>query len=258
MTAKQKYFFGEFGKLATQYNNMRPVYPKKIISIIQKTIPLKRPTILDLGCGTGISTRQLSNIGIVIGCDADRKMLKVASQYLKPNISYENAKSEKLPFDNARFDAVTAFISFHWFMNKKAINEIKRVLKPNGVLCIVQPRFASFQKDYRMILERELRIKIPKKYKIASEILPFLNANDFQISCHVVKSNVTYSLPKYIELLKSYSLWNYVPISRREKIESMLKSHFKTKLRKGHIQNTKNIEVIIAIPNRNPSFHRSI
>lgn len=241
-------YFGNFGKLAAKYDALRPAYPKKVISVIFDSIQARNPVILDLGCGTGISTRQLAKIKTsVIGCDIDKDMLRIARLNPKPNINYVEGSAEKIPFDNYMFDCVTTFIAFHWFMNKRAIRQIKRVLKPNGVFCIVQPRFASFQKDYRIILEKELKRKIPKRYKQSEEILPFLKQNGFNgVKRCVVKSNVKYTLDEYIELLKSYSLWNFVPVTRRKEIENLLKSYFQSKLVNEYIRNIEDIEVIVA------------
>ncbi|MBI4896603.1 MAG: class I SAM-dependent methyltransferase, partial [Candidatus Aenigmarchaeota archaeon] len=210
-------------------------------------IPTKKPIILDLGCGTGISTRQLtSKKGVIIGCDRDAKMLNIALRYKRANISYKRGAAEKLPFVSGEFDAVTSFMAFHWFMNRKAITEIKRVLKPHGVLCIIQLRFAR-STGLRIILERELKQKIPKKYKNSDEIIPFLTKNGFQVKRRVVKSHVKYTLTEYVRLLKSYSAWNYVPLKRRTEIENVAKMHFSKKLQNGYIRNVKDVEVIIGI-----------
>ncbi len=241
---------GEFGKLAAQYDAMRPSYPKKAISILYRAINTRQPIILDLGCGTGISTRQLAkNKGLIVGCDADVKMLITALQRPEKNVSYMQGVAEKLPFADGTFDAVTAFIAFHWFMNRKSISEIKRVLKPGGILYIAQPRYAAIQKDFRMILERELGHNLPKNYKISTEILPFLGANGFHAKCHTVHAGEKYRLDQYIALLQSYSLWNYVPVSRRKEISRLLRLHFRAKLQKGYIRNIKDVEVIIAALN---------
>jgi ubiquinone/menaquinone biosynthesis C-methylase UbiE len=239
-------YSGNFGTLAAQYDALRPTYPKKALSLIFKSIEESDPVILDLGCGTGISTRQLAKIrGTIFGCDIDSKMLKVARSN-STDVRYIEAQAERLPFENKMFDCVTAFIAFHWFMNKKSIRQIKRVLKRRGVLCIIQPRFVSFQKDYRIILEKELKLKIPKKYKTSAEIIPFLEANGFSVKKYMVKPTTKYTLNEYIELLKSYSLWNFVPTKRKKEVENLLKKYFRTKLRNGYIRNVKDIEVIIA------------
>ncbi len=240
-------YSGNFGNFAVIYDALRPTYPKKLISLIFNNIEANQPSILDLGCGTGISTRQLAQVkSSIIGFDIDKKMLRTAKLKKKSNIKYVQGNANKLPFDTNSFDCVTAFTSFHWFMNKKAVYEIKRVLKSNGMLCIIQPIFASFQKDYRKILEKEIDCKIPKKYKISKEIVPFLNSYGFHTEKFLFKPMIKYNIREYIELLKSYSLWNFVPIKRRKEIEYLLKGHFSKKLINGYICNIKYIEVIIA------------
>lgn len=225
---------GAFGKLAAEYDSMRPTYPKKAISIVHGAINSRHPNVLDIGCG----------------CDIDRKMLKAALKRPLKNVCYKQGSAQKLPFSNAAFDAATAFIAFHWFMNKKAIREIRRVLKPQGILFIVQPRYAAIQKDFRIILERELRRKLPKNYKTGKEIIPFLDASGFKTRKRVVKTDVKYTINPYLRLLQSYSLWNYVPMPRREEMREILKMHFRKKLRNGFIRNMKDVEVIIATKSR--------
>jgi ubiquinone/menaquinone biosynthesis C-methylase UbiE len=51
-------------------------------------------------------------------------------------ISYVVAEVEHLPFTDALFDIVTVGTAFHWFVNKKSIDEIKRVLKDGGLFFV--------------------------------------------------------------------------------------------------------------------------
>lgn len=52
------------------------------------------------------------------------------------NIKYTVGEAENLPFEDESFDCVTVGTAFHWFVNERAINEIKRVIKKNGLLYI--------------------------------------------------------------------------------------------------------------------------
>ena len=134
-----------FGKLAEDYQKYRKPYNpkiyKKFFSLIKKSD--KGIRILDIGCGTGKSTEPLITEAPsklrkslkVIGCDHDPLMLRYARAGADKNglpIEYVSGKAEKLPFKSGQFDAVIAGTAFHWFANKKAFLEIKRVLKPGG------------------------------------------------------------------------------------------------------------------------------
>ena len=65
-----------FGRLRSAYDTARFDYPVDVILYVE-SLCNESNRILDLGCGTGISSRQLSGKGVkVIGCDFDLKMIE--------------------------------------------------------------------------------------------------------------------------------------------------------------------------------------
>ncbi|RUP48952.1 S-adenosyl-L-methionine-dependent methyltransferase [Jimgerdemannia flammicorona] len=54
----------------------------------------------------------------------------------KPNIDYQEASAERLPFADSRVDVITSGQAFHWFDHPKFFGEAKRILKPRGTLAI--------------------------------------------------------------------------------------------------------------------------
>ncbi len=95
--------------------------------------------ILDLGCGLGNNIKYLLN---------NNYHNIVALDYSKTSIDFINNKyknvnnilfdiTNPLPFKNNEFDLVVADLSLHYFNDettKKIINEIKRILKDDGLL----------------------------------------------------------------------------------------------------------------------------
>jgi ubiquinone/menaquinone biosynthesis C-methylase UbiE len=240
---------GNFGKLVHNYTSARPEYPREAIGLVLKSIAQPNPLILDLGCGTGISTRQLGKAGaIVFGCDADMTMLDAAIKEQSKNVSYVYGSAEKIPFSDQTFNAVTMFSAFHWFTTKKALAEIKRVLKPNGTVCIVQRRHQSpFRGDFRNIIEQTLKTKAAPKFNTKTEFVSFLKANGFsKVKKHVLPTINKYPLDQYLTLLQSYSIWNDVPKSKQTKILTATKKHFSSLLKNGYIHDLWDVEVIIA------------
>jgi len=75
--------YGNFGNLAESYNAARHGYPPQAIRFfLTKLLPGENGCIIDIGCGTGIATRQLALSGReVIGCDRDSEMLTVAARH---------------------------------------------------------------------------------------------------------------------------------------------------------------------------------
>lgn len=119
-----------FSKTAKSYNDYRPSYPDELIQWILDTSKIKAgSTIVDIGCGTGISTRLFSNRGFnLIGIDPNQEMLAVAQK--KGGATFHKGEAAKtgLPANSA--DLVIAGQAFHWFDLKPTFTEFKRILKP--------------------------------------------------------------------------------------------------------------------------------
>ena len=105
--------------------------------------------VLELGCADGVSTFEsgladlVGEKGRVISIDPSMGMIfranKRKEQLQTSWVTFQQAKAEQLPFDNASFDAVIAFNSLHFMDLPIALMEIKRVLKPNGFFASMHP-----------------------------------------------------------------------------------------------------------------------
>jgi ubiquinone/menaquinone biosynthesis C-methylase UbiE len=93
---------------------------------------------LDIGSGTGHSTLALAvTVKEVIGLDLTEDMLeqarRLADEAGVPNASFQRGDAENLPFENDRFDRVTARVCTHHFSDMRgALREVARVLRPGG------------------------------------------------------------------------------------------------------------------------------
>ena len=99
--------------------------------------------VLDVGCGTGALLKKLVDKYNIIGygTDIEVKMIEEAKNK-NSEMNFQIASCDNLPFDDMEFDAVVACMAYHHFENKDGFgNETARVLKPGGVLYIVDPRF---------------------------------------------------------------------------------------------------------------------
>lgn len=87
---------------------------------------------LDIGCHTGYHTEQLKDlVGYAVGIDVNDKLLAIAQKYGR---SYcQRGDMHKLEFEDNAFDLVFMHeVLEHAYDIDKVINEVYRVLKPNG------------------------------------------------------------------------------------------------------------------------------
>ena len=133
-------FKKKFGPEAKNYTKYRTPYPQELYELFFHILPKGSKKILDIACGTGKSTEPLVREGLeVYGCDHDPLMIKEAESQAKNknlDIKYALAETEKLPYEDGCFDAITIGTALHFFLNEMAMSEIKRVLKNKGLLFV--------------------------------------------------------------------------------------------------------------------------
>ena len=98
---------------------------------------------LDVGCGSGWATRMLAEYafnGRVTGIDISDEMIRVARESSRslPNVDFEIASAEQLPFPDHEFTHAFSMESLYYYRNiPQALKEIHRVLKPGGLFVAV-------------------------------------------------------------------------------------------------------------------------
>ena len=99
--------------------------------------------VLDLGCGAGhVSFHVAPAVAEVVAYDLSRQMLDVVEAAARDkglnNIRTAQGAAERLPFGDGEFDFVfSRYSAHHWSDLALALREARRVLKPGGVLAIV-------------------------------------------------------------------------------------------------------------------------
>ncbi|MCR3922897.1 MAG: methyltransferase domain-containing protein [Firmicutes bacterium] len=98
-------------------------------------------SILDVGCGTGQLVQSLLTYNeklSVVGIDSSQKMIDAALEKKLAQATFVQGDAMQLPFADASFDIITCSHSLPYYQDQqKAITEWKRVLKPNGILLVV-------------------------------------------------------------------------------------------------------------------------
>ena len=102
-------------------------------------------TMLDIGCGGGATIKRLlkhSKGSKVYGIDISResvaKSKKNCADMLDKQVFISQGSAEMLPYDNKKFDLVTAVETIYFWPNlSNCFKEVYRVLKPGGQFAII-------------------------------------------------------------------------------------------------------------------------
>lgn len=94
-------------------------------------------SILDLGCGDGALTKQLSLLvpnGRVLGIDASTGMIKTAQKHATRNLSFACMDIDQIGFID-EFDVIYSNAALHWVKNHdRLLKNTLAALKPQGVI----------------------------------------------------------------------------------------------------------------------------
>jgi ubiquinone/menaquinone biosynthesis C-methylase UbiE len=107
--------------------------------------------VLDVGCGSGPLVAALRERGgAVTGLDSSPAMVDLARRRLGADAELHVAdRGERLPFDDASFDVVTASLVLHYLEDWDApLRELHRVLRPGGRLVLSVPHPFAYLFNY--------------------------------------------------------------------------------------------------------------
>jgi ubiquinone/menaquinone biosynthesis C-methylase UbiE len=131
-------------------------YTRKAFRMIPE---MERPLILDVGCGSGISTQELAKLsgGKVIGIDIDQAALdrfarRIKKAGLGDQIQVMNCSMFDMDFPDKSFDILWAEGSIYAIGFERGLQEWKQLLKPGGCM-VVHDEQGSIKKKLEQILD---------------------------------------------------------------------------------------------------------
>ncbi|PID94218.1 MAG: methyltransferase type 11 [Bacteroidetes bacterium] len=178
-----------WGSKAKAYDRIITLLSHKGYRLIYEFIkaPLtKEMQVLEVGTGTGLIAKKIADrVQHVEATDFSEEMIATAQKTAYPsNIHFSCANIFKLPFDNQTFDVVVASNMLHIIPEpEKAMTEIKRVLKPNGLL--IAPTF--LWKELRFFGKIQRFFMLLKRFPLKTEwneetFKSFITDNGFTIT----------------------------------------------------------------------------
>ncbi len=124
-----------FSTDSQRYQQARPTYPPSLLQSLLQYIP-ERELAWDCGAGSGQLTHMLASyFDQVVGTDISQTQLSHAEYY--DNISYQLQPAENTTFPDHCFDLITVAQAIHWFDFEAFYAEVRRTIKPSGILAVV-------------------------------------------------------------------------------------------------------------------------
>ncbi|KAF2842724.1 S-adenosyl-L-methionine-dependent methyltransferase [Patellaria atrata CBS 101060] len=120
------------------YDQYRPSYPQASVHALLEALRVSGQngaTIVDLAAGTGKFTELLAKRDEnykILAVEPHEEMRKQLESKQLNNVAVEEGFATSIPVADESVDAVIAAQAFHWFANQEALQEIHRVLKPDG------------------------------------------------------------------------------------------------------------------------------
>ena len=145
---------------------------------ISATHLVKGKTVLDIACGEGYGSYMLSSAASrVIGVDISESTIQSAAlKYKKENLEFKVGDCTSIPLSDSSIEVVISFETIeHIIEQDKFIQEIKRVLTPDGLLILSSPNrdiFSSYtgtENEYHLkeLNELELRALINPHFEFS-------------------------------------------------------------------------------------------
>lgn len=123
-----------FTPVAGQYAAFRPTYPAALFDWLASLTP-QHALAWDCGAGSGQASVPLAQrFDRVLATDLSAAQLAAAPQL--PNIEYREAPAETSGLPEHCADLITVAQAMHWFDLPRFHAEVRRVLKPQGVIAV--------------------------------------------------------------------------------------------------------------------------
>ncbi len=120
------------------YERGRPEYPPAVVGALAAELAIgPGDRVLDLAAGTGKLTRALLAFGLDVvavepqGPLREKLVEKIGAERVREGVA------EAIPLADDSVAGVTVADAFHWFDRARALEEIRRVLRPGGGLAVV-------------------------------------------------------------------------------------------------------------------------
>jgi SAM-dependent methyltransferase len=131
-------FLARFSGFADVYDAHRPSAPPRLGALLARYAGAPRPEVVDLGSGTGLSTRWAAGWARhVTAVEPNDDMRAVAIGHGTPDVEHRAGTGAATGLPDACADVVVAVQAMHWMEPTATLAEAARILRPGGVFATV-------------------------------------------------------------------------------------------------------------------------
>jgi len=211
-----KYYSLGFPKILDENERLR--VGKQILGVLRQEVKdTKKLICLDVGASSGVISNFLSNFfKKVIGFDVDANAIDIAkSRFKRKNLEFSLVDVEEMHLKSNSIDVIVCNQVYNFVDHpQKLVNEIYRVLKPDGICFFgARNKYAIFEPQYNILFGSWFPKNLPfgKNYMSYSEIKNLIKKFEIKEYTTAILRNPGKfnfkNLEKYKELVKFVPNW---------------------------------------------------
>ncbi|HBP21651.1 MAG TPA: SAM-dependent methyltransferase [Planctomycetes bacterium] len=239
-----------FGDRSEAYARFRPDYPDAALRAALEGLP-SPAEVVDLGCGTGISSRAFARAGAAVTGVEPNAAMRAAAEATGGGPRYVDGRAEASGLPAASCDLVSAAQAFHWFDFEEALAEAHRLLRPGGRLALlwnVRQPTTPFMQDYAAVVAAGKRQTLAEGHKRVSDLRSASPAESryFRDARQLTFDNTDPLTWEEVEGRLSSA--SYFPAEGPLRVESLaqLRASFERNARGGRVDYVQRTEVTLA------------
>ncbi|QQS71010.1 class I SAM-dependent methyltransferase [Candidatus Saccharibacteria bacterium] len=160
----------DYERMVPEFHKDKLIYAEHVTRYIAAKQVVSGKTVLDIASGSGYGTQMLAETAkFVYGVDINKNAIGYAQEYFSgKNIEYRLGDGESIPLDDDSVDIVVTFETIEHIKNyRKFLDEVRRILKPDGLLLISTPNDVEFAEGNHFHLHEfkyDELVKLLKQY----------------------------------------------------------------------------------------------
>lgn len=196
-----------FSDKSDLYEQARPCYPAELFTYLA-SLCRDKCAAWDAACGNGQASIGLADhFATVFATDVSKAQLSNAKP--RAGVEYRVAESEDSGLPSQSVDLVCVAQALHWFDLDRFWSEVRRVLKPGGILTAFGYNFPTIEKSIDSLFKDQI-LNVIEPYWAPQNQLIWNGYRDIDFPFERIESPefsmaVNWTLDQYFELIHTFS-----------------------------------------------------